>query len=538
MITGESMPVEKSPGDSVVSGTINSYGSIRFTAEHVGRDSVLSRIIAVVEEAQGSKAPIQKLADRVAAVFVPVVLGIALITLLIWTLVLNDFSGGLVAAVAVLVIACPCALGLATPTAIMVGTGVGAGRGILIKNGEILQAAGKLTAVVLDKTGTITRGKPEMKNLIPLDREMSPKTLLELAGSLENNSEHPLAQAIVNAARKAGLNIRKTERFTAVPGQGIKAELDGREYLIGKEGFIRSAGITLESNENSVLKQKEELEDRGNTVIIMADNESGQVLALLPVADRIKEHSAEAVKMLKDQGLEVYMITGDNARTAGTIAGEAGVDHVLSEVLPEGKADEIKRLQEAGHIVAMAGDGINDAPALATANTGIAMGQGSDIAMESSDITLMRGDLREIAAAIQLSRRTMGKIRQNLFWAFFYNSIGIPFAALGLLNPIIAGAAMAFSSVSVVSNSLSLKKFKLKLPTPEAAKEKNMETIIKVEGMSCNHCKMSVEKAAGTVESVSSAVVNLERKELSLSVDESRIDEVKAAIREAGFTAL
>jgi P-type Cu+ transporter len=551
MITGESLPVEKGPGDSVVSGTINSYGSVRFKAEHGAKDSVLARIIAVVEEAQGSKAPIQKLADKVAAVFVPVVLGIALFTLLVWSLALNDFSGGLVAAVAVLVIACPCALGLATPTAIMVGTGVGAVRGILIKNGEILQGAGKLTAVVLDKTGTITRGKPEMQGLIPISSEMSPEALLELAGSLENNSEHPLAQALVSSAREAGCRIRKTESFSAVPGQGIRGVLDGKEYLIGKEGFILSAGITLD--DSKILKRKEELEDRGSTVILMAELQSGQVLALLPVADRIKEHSAVAVGMLKNLGLEVYMITGDNERTARAIAVEAGVDQVLAEVLPEGKAAEVKKLQDAGHNVAMVGDGVNDAPALATADTGIAMGQGSDIAMETSDITLMRGDLREIAAAIQLSKRTMGKIKQNLFWAFFYNSIGIPFAALGMLNPIIAGAAMAFSSVSVVSNSLSLKNFKINFSTGTASavsgrsdkekikdknEEKKMNVTVKVEGMSCNHCKMSVEKAAGSVDSVTSAVVDLEKNEVVLTMDEEKLDAVKSAINEAGFTAL
>ncbi len=540
MITGESMPVEKGPGDTLVSGTINSYGAVRFRAEHVGSDSVLSRIIQVVEEAQGSKAPIQKLADRVAAVFVPAVLGIALVTLLLWTFAAGDFPGGMVAAVAVLVIACPCALGLATPTAIMVGTGLGAGRGILIRNGEILQNAGKLSALVLDKTGTLTRGKPELGDIIPVGGETDRERLLTLAASLEDISEHPLARAVAAGAEEAGVPVLKCEDFSALPGQGVEGRIDGRDYLIGKEDFLASRGIYL--NDEALQIKKAELEDRGSTVIILADAGEKTPLALLPLADRLKESSVEAVALLKGLGLEVYMITGDNARTARAVASEAGINHVLAEVLPEGKSDEIKKLQKKGHIVAMAGDGINDAPALAVSDVGIAMAEGSDIAMESADITLMRGDLREIAAAVLLSRRTMSKIKQNLFWAFFYNSLGIPFAAMGLLNPIIAGAAMAFSSVSVVSNSLSLRKFKVNWSAGStkapAAKENSMQTVIKVEGMSCNHCKMSVEKAASSIESVSSAVVDLEKKELSLDVDESRIDEVKAAITEAGFTPL
>ncbi|WP_168203435.1 heavy metal translocating P-type ATPase [Oceanispirochaeta crateris] len=540
MITGESMPVEKGPGDQVVSGTINSYGSVRYRAEHVGSDSVLARIISIVEEAQGSKAPIQKLADKVASIFVPVVLGIAALTFLIWWLVFSSLSSGLIASVAVLVIACPCALGLATPTAIMVGTGVGAGRGILIKNGEILQAAGKLTAVVLDKTGTITRGKPEMKELIPLAEGWSHKELLALAASLEDNSEHPLAQSVVAAARKEGLKLKKSENFSSFPGKGIRASLDGKNYFIGKEEFIIEEGLSLEGMDH----KKAALEAMGSTVVILADNE--RPLAMIALADRIKDHSAEGVRMLKDLGLELYMITGDNPHTAAAIAKEAGVDHVLAGILPEGKALEVKKLQEAGHIVAMVGDGVNDAPALATSNTGIAMGEGSDIAMESSDITLMRGDLREIAAAVKLSRKTMGKIKQNLFWAFFYNAIGIPFAALGLLNPIIAGAAMAFSSVSVVSNSLSLKNFKMDTSGHVATvrndkihEENLMNVVVKVDGMSCNHCKMSVEKAAGSVDTVTSAVVDLDKKEVALTLtDEGKLAEVKAAITEAGFTPL
>ncbi|MBB6479634.1 heavy metal translocating P-type ATPase [Spirochaeta isovalerica] len=532
-ITGESLPVEKQAGDKVVSGTINSYGSIQFRAERVGKDSVLSRIIAVVEEAQGSKAPIQKLADKVAAVFVPVVLLIALVTFLLWWLAAGSLTSAFVSSVAVLVIACPCALGLATPTAIMVGTGVGAQRGILIKNGEILQQAGKLSAVVLDKTGTVTRGRPEMKGIHSLNGG-DEDHYLTIAASLEKHSEHPLAKAVVKSAEEKGLAIPDSVDFTAVPGKGVKAVLDGQTYFIGTGTYLSENEI----EQSGLSALKGEMESKGHSVVILAD--SKEALALISIADTIKEHSREGVDQLRSLGLQVFMMTGDNRRTAEAIAAEAGIDHVLAEVLPEGKAAEIKKLQNDGHIVAMAGDGVNDAPALATAHLGIAMGEGSDIAMESSDITLMRGDLREIAAAIQLSKKTMGKIKQNLFWAFFYNAIGIPFSALGLLNPVIAGAAMAFSSVSVVSNSLSLRNFKVAKTEKENIpyKENNMDVTIKVNGMSCNHCKMAVEKAAGAVEGVSSVLVNLEAGELTVSLGgdkETLVESVKSAVKEAGY---
>lgn len=539
MITGESMPVEKEEGDMLVSGTVNSYGALRFRAEKVGKDSVLSRIIAVVEEAQGSKAPIQKLADRVAAVFVPIVLGIAVLTFLIWAFAVGDLSKGLVSAVAVLVIACPCALGLATPTAVMVGTGVGAGRGILIRNGEVLQAAGRIGAVVLDKTGTVTRGRPELQGIVPLREGDDEDSLRLLAAALEQSSEHPLARAVVNAA--GGAALPRCESFLSIPGKGVEGRINGKSYAMGTESFLISRNIAPAA----FAEKKRELESKGKTVVILADE--SEALGLFILADGIREHSAEGVSLLKGMGLEVYMITGDNERTARAIAAEAGIDHVLAEVLPEGKAEEVKKLQASGKNVAMAGDGVNDAPALATADTGIAMGEGSDIAMESADITLMRGDLREIAAAIQLSKKTMGKIRQNLFWAFFYNSIGIPFSALGLLNPMIAGAAMAFSSVSVVSNSLSLRRFRprglgtinLESVGNESdsteTEESDMKTVIKVNGMSCNHCKMSVENAASAVEGVQKAKVNLKKGELSLKMDEERIDEVRSAVKAAGF---
>jgi Cu+-exporting ATPase len=536
MITGESMPVEKQAGDSVVSGTVNSYGSVKIAAEHVGKDSVLARIISVVEEAQGSKAPIQKIADKVAAIFVPVVLGIAVATLLVWWLVFGELSAGIISAVAVLVIACPCALGLATPTAIMVGTGKGAQRGILIKNGEILQAAEKITAVVLDKTGTITRGRPELQKIVPLVDSLNESTLLEIAAGLEYGSEHPLSRAIVDAADEREITFRQAQDFASVPGSGVKARLNKTDYVIGTESFVKNQGVDVDPH----TQKKAALEDQGYTVVILADNRSP--LALLAISDGIKEHSKAGVGMLKDLGLDVYMITGDNKRTAAAIGRIAGIDadHIFSEVLPEGKADKVKELQAAGHIVAAVGDGVNDAPALATADTGIAMGEGSDIAMESADITLMRGDLREIAAAVELSKKTMRKIRQNLFWAFFYNSVGIPFAAVGLLSPIIAGAAMAFSSVSVVSNSLSLKNFRMKEykeeKKPVVSGGNSMK--IKVEGMSCNHCKMAVEKAAKSVDSVEDAVVSLENKEVEVNLKHDSpqsVEQIKTAIRQAGY---
>jgi P-type Cu+ transporter len=541
MITGESLPVEKKADDKVVSGTMNSYGVLRMKAEKVGKDSVLSRIISVVEEAQGSKAPVQQLADRVAAVFVPVVLALAGITFLIWWLAADSLPDGLIAAVSVLVIACPCALGLATPTAIMVGTGMGAQKGILIKNGQVLQQAGKLTAIVLDKTGTVTRGRPAVRAIVPREEsEFSHEELLRLGASLERFSEHPLARAITSRAQEKGLAPYGIDRFRAIPGKGVSGIIDGKKYYIGTESFI---GENLMTGPGDLLiHEKSDLEDKGNTVVILASEK--EILALFALGDPMKEHSREGIDLLKGLGLKVYMITGDNRRTARAIAEEAGIDRVLAEVLPEGKAVEVGKLQAKGHMVAMAGDGVNDSPALATADVGIAMGEGSDIAMESADITLMRGDLREIATAIRLSRRTMGKIRQNLFWAFFYNSVGIPFAALGFLNPIVAGAAMAFSSVSVVSNSLSLKRFDRKKSRETRANNKNheeeriMKTTITVEGMSCGHCKMAVENAAQSVATVKKAVVDLKKKELALELtteDSAAVEEIKAAVKNAGY---
>lgn len=453
MLTGESLPVEKAAGDPVIGATLNKYGSFTFKATKVGKETVLSQIIQLVEDAQGSKAPIQKIADRVSGVFVPAVLGIAVITFLVWTFGANNLKIGIISAVAVLVIACPCALGLATPTAIMVGTGKGAEKGILIKGGEHLEKAYRINAVVFDKTGTITKGQPELTDLIPLS-ELPRAELLALAAAAEKKSEHPLGVAVSEYAQTKLGKSGEPEKFTAIPGQGVSAVVSGSEVWIGTRKLMREKQVDLHDSE----KIAEELENKGKTVMFMAVQ--AQLAALIGVADVVKEDSAAAVADLMKLGIDVYMITGDNLRTARAIAAQVGISNILAEVLPEHKAEEVERLKQSGKVVAMVGDGINDAPALATADIGMAIGTGTDIAMEAADITLMWGDLGSIATAIRLSRKTMVKIRQNLFWAFIYNAIGIPFAALGMLNPVIAGAAMALSSFSVVTNSLSLKRFK------------------------------------------------------------------------------
>lgn len=454
MLTGESLPVEKTAGDHVVGATINRFGTFRLEATRVGKDTVLSQIIKMVEDAQGSKAPIQKIADRVSGVFVPVVLAIALVTLLAWYLIAGDLTGGIVSAVSVLVIACPCALGLATPTAIMAGTGKGAENGILIKGGEHLEMTYRLNAVVLDKTGTITKGQPEVTDVIPLG-SMDRGELLRMAAAAEKNSEHPLGEAIYEQGKKEPGTVPEAEQFAAIPGKGVRAVVEGRQIYIGTRKLMQEAGIDTGSAENVIAG----LEDDGKTAMLMAAD--GRLEAVIAVADTLKESSKDAIDELKKMGIEVYMITGDNKRTASAIAKQAGITNVLAEVLPEDKAEEVGKLKKQGMKVAMAGDGINDAPALVAADIGIAMGTGTDVAIEAADITLLRGDLMLIPAAIRLSKMTMRKIKQNLFWAFIYNIIGIPVAAFGLLNPMIAGGAMAFSSVSVVTNSLRLRRIRL-----------------------------------------------------------------------------
>jgi len=468
MITGESIPVEKGVGDTAIGATINKTGLLKIRASRVGADTTLNQIIKLVEEAQVSRAPIQRLADRVSSVFVPVVIGIAIVTFVVWRLWFGEsIAQSLVFFIAVLIIACPCALGIATPAAIMVGTGKGAENGLLIKGGEYLEKAHKLRTVVFDKTGTLTRGAPSVTHIVPLG-PLTEEDILTLAASAEKGSEHPLGAAIVRAAAERGLGLEDPREFEAIPGRGIRAKAGGRSILLGNRALMSEAGIPTDPAEEALQR----LEADGKTGMLLAVD--GQLAGIIAVADTLKEHAVEAIRALKAMGIEVLMLTGDNRRTAEAIARQAGVDHVIPEVLPGQKAEKIKELQAQGKVVAMVGDGINDAPALAQADVGIALGSGTDIAMEAGGIVLIKDDLRDVVASIQLSRKTVQKIRQNLFWAFFYNTALIPLAAgilatgalFGLkivLNPIIAGAAMGFSSVSVVMNSMTLRRFRPRL---------------------------------------------------------------------------
>jgi len=454
MLTGESIPVEKKPGDSVIGATINKNGMLRIKATKVGKETALAQIIKVVEEAQGSKAPIQRVADVISGIFVPIVVGIAIVTFLVWYFLVTpgDFAGSLEKAIAVLVIACPCALGLATPTSIMAGSGRAAEFGILFKGGEHLEQTHKIDAIILDKTGTVTKGKPELTDVLTNGDEAE---FLRLVGAAEKNSEHPLAEAIVEGVKAKNIELPDTESFEAIPGYGIKAVVEGYELLIGTRRLMDK----YEVDANRAYDTMSKLEESGKTAMLVAIN--NEYAGMVAVADTIKESSAAAVSRLKEMGIQVIMITGDNERTAKAIAAQVGIDHVRAEVLPEGKAEEVKKLQAEGKKVAMVGDGINDAPALATADIGMAIGTGTDIAMEAADVTLMRGDLSSIPDAIYMSRKTMLNIKQNLFWALGYNTLGIPIAAIGLLAPWVAGAAMALSSVSVVLNALRLQRVKV-----------------------------------------------------------------------------
>ncbi|EML9731769.1 TPA: copper-translocating P-type ATPase [Bacillus cereus] len=457
MLTGESIPVDKSIGDVVIGSTINKNGFLKVKATKVGRDTALAQIIKVVEEAQGSKAPIQRVADQISGIFVPVVVVIAIITFAVWMIFVTpgDFGGALEKMIAVLVIACPCALGLATPTSIMAGSGRSAEYGILFKGGEHLEATHRLDTVILDKTGTVTNGKPVLTDVMVADG-FHEAEILRLVGAAEKNSEHPLAEAIVEGIKEKKIDIPSSETFEAIPGFGIESVVEGKQLLIGTRRLMKKFDINIEE----VSKSMEALEREGKTAMLIAINK--EYAGIVAVADTVKDTSKAAIARLKKMGLDVVMITGDNTQTAQAIAGQVGIDHVIAEVLPEGKAEEVKKLQAQGKKVAMVGDGINDAPALATANIGMAIGTGTDVAMEAADITLIRGDLNSIADAIFMSKMTIRNIKQNLFWALAYNALGIPIAALGFLAPWVAGAAMAFSSVSVVLNALRLQRVKLK----------------------------------------------------------------------------
>src|SRR5690625_5010661 len=457
MLTGESIPVDKTGGDPVIGATINRNGSLQITATRVGNDSALAQIVKVVEEAQGSKADIQRLADRISSMFVPIVVGVALMSFCIcyFAATPGDFGAALIPTISILVIACPCALGLATPTSIMAGSGRSAEMGLLFKGGEHLENTQSVNTVVLDKTGTVTKGEPTLTDVIVIN-DFDRDTMLQAVGSAENQSEHPLAQAIVQGEKKEGIELTEAEDCAALPGFGIEAVVNGEQVFAGTRKLMREQSITLPDDTEETM---ETLERDGKTAMLVAIG--GKVAGIVAVADTVKETSAEAIERMHKLGMEVIMLTGDNERTAEAIAREVNIDEVIAEVLPEEKSAVIERLQSEGKKVAMVGDGINDAPALAIADVGMAVGTGTDIAIEAADITLMRGDLNSVADSIIMSQKTMRNIKQNLFFAFVYNTIGIPIAAFGLLAPWVAGAAMAFSSISVVLNALRLQRVDL-----------------------------------------------------------------------------
>lgn len=538
-ITGESMPVEKKTGDTVTAATLNKTGFIRMRAARVGKDTTFSQIIRLVEEASSSKAPIARMADKIAGIFVPTVMGIALLTGIVWLVLGAEFEFALSCAIAVLVISCPCALGLATPVAIMVGTGKGAENGILIKSGEALEITHNVQSVVLDKTGTITEGKPVVTDIISFG--MSENEILKIGAALEKKSEHPLAEAVLLKAK--GMELPNAENFAAIPGKGITAEIQGSVYYAGNQKLIKEQGISCEKALSSIEKLSEE----GKTPLILADEK--QILGVIGVADVVKPTSAKAIQELKKLGIQVIMLTGDNARTAKAIQKQLDIDTVIAEVLPQDKEREISRLQEEGKTVAMVGDGLNDAPALARADVGIAIGAGTDVAIESADIVLMKNDLQDVATAIELSKAVIRNIKENLFWAFFYNVCGIPLAAGVLypvfrlkLSPMFGAAAMSLSSLFVVSNALrlrffhSLKKGKTQPESiQEKKEEKNMYTM-KIEGMMCPHCQAAVTKALEALEGTK-AEVNLEKKEAYVETGLEK-EALKKAVEDAGYQVL
>lgn len=531
-ITGESLPVEKETGMPVIAATINKTGFVRVRADKVGTDTAFSQIIRLVEDAGATKAPIAKLADKIAGIFVPVVIAIALVTAAVWLFIGADFEFALSCAICVMVISCPCALGLATPVAIMVGTGRGAENGILIKSGEALEVAHRADTVVLDKTGTITEGRPEVTDVVTLTGTES--ELVGIAAALEKKSEHPLAEAIIEYAESRNVVIKETESFEAVSGRGLTGMLGGSMYLGGNEKLMEQFKIDL-----SAVKDKiNELAEQGKTPMLFAKD--GKLLGIIAAADVVKDSSRKAVKELKDMGIEVIMLTGDNRKTAEGIGAGLGLDSIIAEVLPQDKENVIAELQKTGKAVVMVGDGINDAPALVRADVGVAIGAGTDVAVESADIVLVKNDLRDVAGAIKLSKAVMRNIRQNLFWAFFYNCLGIPLAAgvfytaLGWrLSPMFGAAAMSFSSLFVVSNALRLKMFRLR-KDDYVEEEKNMITL-KIEGMMCQHCVKHVKDALEAFEGTS-AEVNLEKKEAVVTGGEGvTVEQLKKAVEEAGY---
>ncbi|MDO4304745.1 MAG: heavy metal translocating P-type ATPase [Bacillota bacterium] len=555
-ITGESIPVEKRPGDTVVSATMNKAGRLICRAVKVGEDTTLSQIIRLVEEASASKAPIARLADKIAGIFVPAVMGIAVITFAVWLLAGGGFEEAMSSAIAVLVISCPCALGLATPVAIMVGTGVGARNGILIKSGDALQSARDIDTVVLDKTGTITEGKPKVTDIVCYDEEPDEDVVLSLSAAIEKPSEHPLADAIVAAARERKLTLPDVQEFQAIFGKGVMAKCKGQWCFAGNKAFMEENGVSVSAQQEAKM---EELSEDGKTPLLFAREK--QLSAIIGVADTIKETSRSAIEEFHRMKIDVVMLTGDNKRTAEAVKRQLNVNQVIAEVLPEDKEKEIRRLKEEGRKVAMIGDGINDAPALAAADVGIAIGAGTDVAIDSADIILMKSRLTDAITAIRLSRSVIRNIKQNLFWAFFYNVIGIPLAAgvwypvFGIrLNPMFGAAAMSLSSLFVVLNALRLRGFKGSLEEEmeetaqthadaefaevkkENQEEKKMKKVMTIEGMMCAHCTGRVQKALEEIEGVESVVMSLEQKsaEITLSAEVSDVV-LKAAVTEAGY---
>ena len=522
-LTGESIPVDVEAGSHVAAATILSEGYLKFRAEKVGKDTTLQQVIHMVEEAGGSKAPIARLADKIAGVFVPVVMGIALATFIIWMIADYGLEFSLTCAISVLVISCPCALGLATPVAIMVGTGTGASMGVLFKNGAALEHLHSVDTVVLDKTGTLTTGKPEVTDILAENEK-----LLAVAAALEQQSEHPFAKAILE--KTAGIQLPQVTDFETLPGLGVAGTVDGVRYFGGNARLMAQFGI--------VVPAYIQLSEEGKTPLYFGA-EDGSYLGTIAAADVLKADSVEAVAAMKKQHLTVVMLTGDNEKTAKAIAQKAGIDQVIFDVLPADKANAVKALQAKGHKVLMVGDGINDAPALVTADVGMAIGAGTDIAMESADVVLMSGSLTGVSNAVRLSKKVIRNIKENLFWAFFYNCLGIPLAALGMLSPMIGAAAMSMSSVFVVSNALRLRRFKPDtVAVQEVIKEeKIMETVIKVEGMMCPHCKAMVEKVCKATAGTVDAVVDLQAKTVTVTGD-ADVAALKKAIVDAGYEVI